>query len=451
MAKGRLKGLLEKTPGTMNRASRRNAHRYIKEESQRIDQIRAADQMSGVGYPVDRHIRHFLDMCNADIFRGLEVPYPKVWDVVSGFFKRESSELQDFLRLRPEKDHAFSQHDFFAFATDTAIREQVVEKLLALPEGVVHNYTASGAVKDVVFEEGQTEPLVFSGISLVRHGELLYWQTVGGPVVDISRITEERREQLVEQEATIRAANPTAPEAMIRDLLNPRAVALEGTDDVWLAAALGLFNLRTRKHEIRMTTRDWGVSQAVFSDQFEQRFAEEYETSESVRRMVDRAMEQIEKDHLFFEVAETAFALPAYFAAKVEFVRGEEVTTALGDPTGGVARKHALKAPVDMRILKRTVATLDFSARGEFGHTYTPPRFRVEVDGFWRRLPSGSVGKDAEGRPTKGKTWVHSHARWKDKPPKTGTVLVKTPISTALERARKLAENKGGSYRLTIR
>ena len=205
------------------------------------------------------------------------------------------------------------------------------------------------------------------------------------------------------------------------------------------------------KQMLGVTTRDWGVSQAVFSDQFEKRFAEEYETSESVRRMVDRAMDQIERDHLFFEVAETAFALPAYFAAKVEFVRGEEVTTALGDPTGGVSRKHALKAPLDMRILTRTVATLDFSSRGEFGHTYTPPRFRVEVDGFWRRLPSGSVGKDAEGRPTKEKTWIHSHARWKDKPPKTGTVLVKSPISTALERARKLAENKGGSYRLTIR
>ncbi|MCS4089427.1 hypothetical protein [Rhizobium sp. BK176] len=449
MVKGRLKNLLERDPGSFDRASRRNAQRYVKDEAQRIDNIRSADQMSGVGNPIDKQTRAFLDTCNKEILNGVEVPYMKVWDVVSGFFKPEPSEITDFLRMRTEKDHAFSAPDFFGYATDPAIREHALEKLVDLPEGIIHNYSVTGGVRDIVFQEEGGEPVVLSGLALVRMGELLYWQTAGGIVTDVSAVTAERRATLSGEEARIRSVNPSAPEWVIQDALNPTAATLSGDTGVWRAGALGLFNLRTLKHEIRMTTREWEKSQAVFSDQFEQKLADRYDTDESARAVVDRAIAQIEKDHLFFEIAETVFALPAYFSARVQFVRDLPARTALGDPNGGVARKHALKAPLDMRVLNRNVATLDFESRGETSHTYAPPRFRVEVDGFWRRLPIGAEGKDADGRPTQGKTWVQSHARWKDKPERSGVIHVKTPIGAAIERGRKLA-GKDSAFRISV-
>jgi hypothetical protein len=450
MVQGRLKGLLERDPNSFDRASRRNAQRYLKEEAQRIERMRAADQMSGVGYHIDHQTRQFLDTCNKDVLNGIETPYAKVWDVVSGFFKQEYSEIVDFLRLRTERDHAFSAQDFFAYATAPEIRDHAIERLMELPEGVIHNYSVTGGVRDVVFQDEVGDPVALSGIAMVRSGDLLYWQTVGGVVTDPLKATSARRAALAEQEAKIRRDNPHAPEAMIHEILNPTAVALKGDDGVWKAAALGLFNLRTLKHDIRMTTREWQSTQAVFSDQFEQKFADMYESDAAARRLVDRAMAQLEADHLFFEIAETAFALPAYFAARVEFVRGEDVKTALGNPNGGSARKYALKAPLDMRVLTRNVATLDFDARNEFGQSYTPPRFMVEVEGFWRRLPLGTVGKDPEGRPTEGKTWVQAHARWKDKPKKAGVVHVKTAIGAAIERGKKLT-GKDSSFTISLK
>jgi hypothetical protein len=449
MPKGSLRNILARDQATFDRATRRNAQRYVKDEAQRIERIRSADQMSGVGYHIDQQTRHFLDVCNKDVLNGVETPYFKVWDVVSGFFKPEPSEIVDFLRLRPEKDHAFSAQDFFAYATDPAIRDQALEKLVELPEGIIHNYSVKGGVRDIVFQEEGSDPIALSGIAIVRSGDLLYWQTVGGIVTDVAAVTAERRATLAADEARIRADNPHAPEGMIREILNPTAVPLKGDEGIWRAAALGLFNLRTLKHDIRMTTREWEATQAVFSDQFEQKLASVYDTDDAARRLVDRAMAQIDADHLFFEIAETIFALPAYFAAKVEFVRGEDVRTALGDPNGGSSRKYALKAPLDMRVLTRNVSTLDFNARGEFGHSFTPPRFMVEVDGFWRRLPLGTSGKDADGRPTEGKTWVQSHARWKDRPKKASVVNVKTPIGAAIERGQKLA-GKNSAFRISV-
>lgn len=448
MASGRLRELLDKPSHTLTSRERSIALKLLKEEKQRVDNMRAADQMAGVGLPIDAQTREYLRFCNQDLDAGYETPLEKLWDAVSGFFEWEDAEIQQFIRVRHERDHAFNPVDFFAFATDPDIKAQTLTRLRELPEGVIHNYSVKGDVKAVQFQEEGEEPICLSGVAFVRHGNHLHWHLVGGPITDLAKRTAERRALLAEQADLVRQNNPNQSEKEINHILSPSAEALPGTDDVWLCGAMGLFNLAHETHEMRMTIKEWGVSQAVFSDQFEQKYADVYDTNPAVKRMVDKAMVQLEKDHIYFEIFETALTLPAYFAAKVEFIATDAVQTALGNPDGGMKRKHALKAPLNMRVLVRNVATLDFQRTGEIGGNYTPPRYRVELEGYWRRLPPRSVGHDAQGDPMLGKTWVRAHARWKDLPPKAGVLRVKTAIGETIERASKLVARRGGSYRL---
>lgn len=441
--------VLESSLAHLSRAERRNVIRLLKEEAKKVERILLADGMNGAGYPTDRLLRRILGICNDDLMNGLDVPFANVWDVMSGFVRVEQAQMTRYARLLPERDHAFTATDFFAFAGEEQLREQTVPRLAAIPEGTIHNYSVLGDVKEIVFEEEGRDPVVFAGISMVRHGRRIHWMTCGGIVTDISKVTEERRALIKEQEAQIRAANPHASEQMLQDTLNPYAVPLEGTDDVWMHFAMGLFNLDTLSQETRIVGKDWGVSLSVFSDQFEERFAGQYETDQTMRNLVDKAVAEVESSRLLFDVAETAFTLPAYFAAKVSLVTEKEIQTELGGPGKNPKKKYALKAPSDMRILMRRVTTLDFGRGRHISHSYAPPRFRVEVDGFWRRLKPDATGHDPDGNPVKGRTWVRGHARWKDLPPKTGVVYVKSPIRSALERAEEEVREKGGAFRLT--
>lgn len=436
--------------GGMSRAERRNTARMMKDELKHIENTRSAIKNSGAGFPIDRALRQLLDCCNDDILTG-QAPFPNVWDVFSAFTYTQPSKLINFLKLRAEVDHAFTATDFFAFSTEEELRDRTLPKLRELKEGVIHNYSALDDVRQVTFEQSERDPVVLSGISMIRHNSHLYWMTVGGPVCDLASVTAVRRAALALDADKVRAANPHAPAAQIENMLKPYAVPLHGTDDVWFSFAMGMFNLETAAHEIRILGRDWGVSLAVFSDQFEQKYAESYEKDEKVRRMVDKSVAEVEANGLFFEIAETAFALPAYFEAKVSLVVEETRETELSPSRRNPAARFAMKAPADLRPLTRRVVTLDFGRNSEkLPHSYTPPRFRVEVDGFWRRLPAESIGKDANGQPIRGKTWVRGHARWKDRPPAVGVVLVKTPIRDSLERARSITEKKGGEFSLRI-
>ncbi len=450
MAKANLQDLLRKGPGNLSRAEVSLAQKLIKEEKQFVENVMAADQMAGAGFPIDRQNRDFLSTTNEDVFADQDPPHPKLWDVIQAYFRWQHAEMKPFLRLLPEKDHAFNSVDFFAFATDPNLQEQTIPQLMALPEGIIHNYSVLNDLKETIFTADDGRKLVLAGIAFVRQGSQLFWHTAGGLIDDLAVLTAERRSLLAQDEERVRRVNAGASEAMLTRILKPTATPLPGTDDVWNCGAMGSFDLLSGKHEIRIVTREWGVSQAVFSDQFEYKYASEYHGDEDIRRMIDKTMVNLEKDQLFFEVAETAFTLPAYFAAKVTFVSDNIVQTKLGDKNAGQSRRYALKAPLDMRIQTRTVSTLDFQNRGNYERDYSPPRFQVEVEGFWRRLSPNSVGHNKHGEPTVGRTWVTAHARWKEKPPRKAMVHVKTTITSAYERAFKMEGKRGGSVGFTV-
>jgi hypothetical protein len=108
-----------------------------------------------------------------------------------------------------------------------------------------------------------------------------------------------------------------------------------------------------------------------------------------------------------------------------------------------------MKAPPSLRVQVRTVSALDFGSGQRLAPTsFTPPRFRVEVDGYYRRLPDGQRGADRDGAPMTGMTWVKQHMRWKDKPAKLGVIRVKVAIADALERVKTIGVD--GSQTLTV-
>ena len=83
---------------------------------------------------------------------------------------------------------------------------------------------------------------------------------------------------------------------------------------------------------------------------------------------------------------------------------------------------------------------------------WAPPAHKVEVNGFWRELRSGeSIGHGPSGEISIGRTWVHAHSRYNDKPESetAKVVLVKETIqSAALRKAeienKQRATDKGG-------
>jgi hypothetical protein len=272
---------------------------------------------------------------------------------------------------------------------------------------------------------------------MIRHGEQLHWAMIGGPICDLA---EESRRLNQPDFAGANAGEIMAPElARAKNFIRPnpnlefRAEPLIGTDDVWKTIVFGILNLRNEKHEVRAINIDHGNHYQAFMD--DPQIYGVKDPANLTQQQRDRLAiieEHLEKDRLYFEIAETCFMLPAYFAYRVTLVRETGKAQAIPAKSQSAKGKSSRAASANYPLFK-TVASLEVIDLGKYPlvRAYSPPQYKVEVDGFWRKIDPSLFGKDIFGNPTKGRTWVKGHLRWRDRPDRPSTIFVKRSIASA--------------------
>lgn len=441
-----------KTPRGMvaeSRGERRRRERDAKVAWSRVLDRRAAVQASGAGFHVDEELREFLSLYNMRLDEDVENPaLPFSFGIVQGFLEMRRDGPFVSYEMAQERDHAYSAGDFVEFVREGRCEDAGRARLEALAEGVVHNYTALGDIREHAFVDSDGEAFAVSGMSLVRRGARLHWVLVGGTVCDLAEATDKIQAfyRKVETEGRIETRGDRK-----LDFSRLHAAQLGDVEGVWKTVAFGLFDLDRMIHESRTFARDEGPSRTLVSDDPASLGIEDItkatpDQAEGMKAFAAR----VDEHRIVFDVAETLFQLPAYFAYRVHLVREVERRTQVGKG-GGENAVRVMRAPRDSRIGVRRIETLEIlNLQAQPGtRSYTPPRHQVSVEGFWRTLRPGSIGKDRNGRPEAGRTWIEGHVRWRDRLPRAGVITVKAPVAPALERAERL-KAEGGVVSLTV-
>jgi T5orf172 domain len=205
---------------------------------------------------------------------------------------------------------------------------------------------------------------------------------------------------------------------------------------------------RTEKHEVRAIAKDCGNRYNYILDDPEAFGVQDSENlTGQQRELLQTMIKRIESEGLFFEIAETCFQLPAYFAFRVTLVRETKRATAIA-AMSQAARTKMLNVAPEKRPLFKTVASLEVVDLGNptVVRAYSPPRYKVEVEGFWRKIDPNLFGKDIFGNPTKGRTWVRGHLRWRDRPERPSTVFVKRSIASAKAKAAAIVASDPSAF-----
>jgi hypothetical protein len=306
-----------------------------------------------------------------------------------------------------------------------------MQSLFELREGIVHNFTSIGDVRDLAFLHADSTRFVIAGFTMVRHDDQLHWAMIGGPICDLVAQTNKLRADPIHEKQAYQP--PEKGFINVNPGLEHRAEPLVGTDDVWKTVAFGRFNLGTEKHEARAVARDHGNSYDMIIDDPDMfGIRDPANISERQRQMLTSMISELETESLLFEIAETCFQLPAYFAYRITLVRETRRETAIAQLSARQRSKFTSVTP-ERRPLFRTVAALDIIDVGRTPavRSYNPPQYKVEVGGFWRRLNPDALGKDAHGNTIKGRTWVKGHLRWRDRPERQSTIFIKSSVVAA--------------------
>jgi hypothetical protein len=420
---------LQKLPRNVRRVQKRVIHGNLKATFGRV----LGCQQSGAGFPIDAQLREYLIEYNDRVMGHGLLTLPMSFNDTEGFCVFYEKPTNHFL-LRPEKDHLFSFADFLDYATDPArTEEQGAESLGALAEGVIHSYTPIGDVRDTAFLHSDSRRLVIAGITFVRHGEEVSWMMLGGPICDLLAETEKIRKHPLQENG-----RPSEKQFInFSPDLERRAEPLEGTDDVWKTVLSGRFNLQTHRFDSRSVAVDYGNHYVAYTDDpaiFQKKSLDALSDAERLR--MEGMAKELAENCLEFEIASTCFLLPAYFAHRITLVRDNRRATKL-DEADRATQSAVAALPESARPRFRRVASLEILNVGAEPRirSYRPPSYRIEVDGFWRRLEPGQVGHDQFGKPVSGRTWVKGHIRWRELPERKSTIYVKSTLAAAKARA----------------
>ncbi|WP_322104830.1 GIY-YIG nuclease family protein [Paraburkholderia sp. J41] len=388
---------------------------------------------AGAGLIADEALREFQrDYQNRETQMGPQ-GLPTSFQVCRDFFVR-ARPGQPY-RLFPERDFIVSFEDFLEFITDANTPVSSLALGYTLTEGFIYNVNSSDAPSALLLSTQDAPSFGFRAASLIRRGDELTMLLSLAEQPELHTMSELESELGAELEVRPEKRTLLDSEALRREAYGDnRIVVIEGSDLLPSLAAVR-FNLKNRSFSERCFFRDMGDRWDTKTDVFAAFAGDISEDNPGFRNMVD----QLDRYSTVWEMAKTLTLLPAYLDAKVTLVKTEKRETRIAKlPLS--KRREIERAPMSHRKQFRNISAIRI-VRPESepvpGRVFSPPQFQIAVDGFWRALQDpDQTGKDAEGLPVVGRTWVRAHVRHKDRPAPSEikTIYVKASLADARRR-----------------
>lgn len=418
----------------------RKKRRKLKAESRKIaafyNRLLEGMSKSGTGFPIDQLLRSMaIEYTNRFASSGTE-HLPVSFNYFEPFCEGKliPQSFAPYLELLPETDHLFSSSDFFEYVTSEDSAGFEIASLRSLPEARVYNFSANGDILALTFTDGRSRDYVLSGFTMVRRGRSIHWGLVAGEnlstdewkkrstkatPIDLSNITPSKRAFLknkVEEEGSTTGA----------------PLLLEGTETAVRTVLAGEIDAEDGKHVGRAIFVEHENAYDVFCDDPEI-FGPAPLSSQKKRDILERALERIDEAGALWSVAEGLLQLPAYFEARVTIEK--EIAGSNSIPKG-LKGKGGRGLRTKYQVVESVEVTDD--KKPPIVRRVALPQYQIETEGHWRRLKFGETGKDRDGKPVDGKTWVKRSSPWRAKNDRKDTVYVKDSIAAARARVAEL-------------
>jgi len=400
-----------------------------KKRVRRAKSFAIAQEKSGANQLADQALRSFVKEYNNRIaIHGLvEGEMPSSFYILEAFVDY-IPHLFNF-RILPERDYQIDASDFLEFASGTECPADPLAIAYELADGEIYNITSSTDPHDTLMAS-DTDTVGFLAASVIRRGDEAVVMLLCGSKEAPENIDWTR--------------NATAdPKPWVEGFVQ-RAKGEEKFNkwhmiwgDLYKKFVLARYDLSRQTILERAVGWEseahwqWVTDIPAFSD-----------LSDEHKRKMSQRLDAYKST---WRLSESILLVTSYLNKRYELTSTKKIRTELGRKT--TIQNQTKHAPpnsrVQFRMLRSLVVTRDNQSIGAIGRTYTPPRFQVEVEGFWRRLSNPeSMGSDAKGNPVQGKTWVKAHLRYRENPPASDAriVFVKQTLRSAKAQAYGLSQ-----------
>ncbi len=362
---------------------------------------------NGAGFASDRQLREYNLEYNGRVFKASLRDMPGSFNVVEAF--NEFTPPSATFELREEKDHLFSFQHFIDWATSQSYEVDISGIRDYLCEGLIYSYASIDKPSDLLFRSENSKEFGFASVSFIRFGDEVSAILVAGQKCDLDAETKKIVTQYESLQPLAHRTHITPDEN-----LPLRAEPLPEDSSLWKTVVLLRFDINNKTVDTRYVYSDCGRSYKGVSDDPTAFFNENGEILDAYKAHQERCKESLKKYSTLFELCKTCLQLPAFFKIHEEDLEIQRHPTEFKEFQKQLKNKKTIEqVNSKLWIAYRNVQALKKPTNRWPEHaTFTAPDLKIERSGYWRKLAHDVEGRDKNGRPINGKTWVSQVLSW---------------------------------------
>lgn len=365
-------------------------------------------QKNGSELPIDKQIREFNLEYNGRIFNGGLYDMPTSFNVVEAFnqFIPETSTF----KIRDELDYIFSFDDFIDYITANNVKDEFE----FLEERKIYSFTSDDISNQIDFTTSNKKKYEFSAISMIKFGKEVSIILFAGQKCNIEEETVKIKKTFLDKfNYEIAPGREHIQPDKKREL---RAEPLyEGDNSLWKTIILVRFDLKTKTIDARYVLQDHGKSYVIITDNVDSYLNNDGEfINDKFKSAYENNRKKIESYSALFELCKNCLLIPSYMK------KFEDDIVIERHPTQYLEFQKQLKnrkiiSEVDSKYLisYRNISRIPSrNKQSSEDIVLLSPDYKIETSGYWKKLDHRGVGRDKNGQPIHGRTWINQTLSW---------------------------------------
>lgn len=383
---------------------------FSKKSWEKVTKSLEAQYLSNCDFLTENSLRHFLTEFNNRAWKYGLRSMPVMFNIMEAFFNYRKPEI--YFELIEEENYLISFFDFIDYITSKEFddNKNLIDENIT--SDIIYNFNVGKDLEEIKFKNDADEEFIVAGVSIIRRENEITVLMVTG---------KKKTENLSIDEDSFKfdTQNLNKSEIIdeIKETLKTEEIEYEYLDEdkkfikVLVAARI---DLETMTIDARYVAEETNLMFNVVTDEIDGFLKDNGDfISEELKTAYENSWEKIEGFNPIFEVVKLSLYLPYFFNSKEDAIVEEAIDTKFKKQFSSPLTKRKFNNVFGFKASTKSLYSIDTD------NILSPDKiklrddlFKVQTDGYWKKLGLDEIGLDKKGNPIHGRTWVNQNLSW---------------------------------------
>jgi hypothetical protein len=373
-----------------------------------------AQYLSNCDLVTENSLRYYLLEFNNRAWKYGLRSMPVMFNIMEAFFDFRKPEI--YFELIEEENYLISFFDFIDFITSKEFEENKSLIDDYITSDIIYNFNIGKDLEEIKFKNDNGEEFIIAGISMIRRDdEITVLVTTGKKKSN----EEDGTIEIDKSELLLNTDNleKTGLLGEFKNNIKNHGIEYEYLDEeekYIKVLIVTRIDLETMTIDARYVAEETNLMFNLSTDEIDGFLNDKGEfLSETYKETYENSCERIKGFNPIFEAIKLALYLPYFFSSNEDKIVQEVLDTKLKKQLISPLSRRKFNNVFGHKSSTKSLYSLDIN------NIFSPDKiklrddlFKVQTNGYWKKLKIDEIGLDKKGNPIHGRTWVNQSLSW---------------------------------------